>query len=441
MGKREQHMGVYYLLGGTPLSGTVKVQKSKNAVLPMIAAAVLQDECVVLSGCPRITDVEDMIRIIVLLGGKARWENGDLFLNCSGIRNHQIERELSERTRSSVLFLGSLLARFGRASIHRPGGCTIGRRPTDFHLMALSCLGAEVEEREGMLTAEGKSLSGSEILFPGISVGATENALLAAVLAEGVTVLGNPAKEPEIVHLCRFLRAMGARIEGEGSGTITVTGVSRLHGCRFVVPGDRIAAGTFLFAGAITRGKVSLIGAPTGEMKAALALYEKMGGQYHVSGGTLITDSRQIRAAVPFVETAPYPGFPTDLQSLYLALAVTLEGSSRIRETVFESRFGTVLELQKMGADLSVSGREIRTETSQLKGADVTSPDLRGGAALVLAGLAAEGITTVRQTERIERGYENFVENFRGLGAEILWEKEQETEESGTGVFWGDIRK
>ncbi|MCI5649697.1 MAG: UDP-N-acetylglucosamine 1-carboxyvinyltransferase [Fusicatenibacter sp.] len=417
-------MGVYHILGGRPLHGRITVQKSKNAVLPMIAAALLCEETVVLKGCPHISDVCDMVEILKMLGAKVLWEGSDLYLECKTVENDTVEGALAEKMRSSVLFLGSLLGRKGRAVVHAPGGCTIGKRPTDLHQMALARLGAHVEEKNCEIIAEAKRLTGTLIVFPKVSVGATENAVLCGVLAEGVTVLENCAREPEIWHLCQLLNNMGAKIEGAGTSRIVIRGVGRLHGCTFLVPPDRIAAGTYLMAGAITRGTVILEEAPVEEMGAVLGVYEKMGGQYAIIGGTLVTDSQNVHLAVPYLETSGYPGFPTDLQSLYLAVAVTLEGSSRIRETIFEDRMKTAGELRKMGAKLKIEDQEICTENSRLLGADVTSTDLRGGAALVIAALGAKGITTIRRIHLMERGYERFPENLSALGAKILVENE-----------------
>lgn len=423
---REQ-VGVYHILGGRRLCGTVKIQGSKNAVLPMIAAAVLTKEEVVLSGCPRISDVEDMAEIVRSLGGTVWWEEKDLHLNCAEIEKSHVEGALSKRLRASLLFLGSLLARTGEACLAKAGGCRIGKRPTDLHQKAMEVLGAEIFEEAGTIFARADHPKGTVLCFPKKSVGATENAILFAVGAEGVTRLCHCAREPEVVHLCRFLRAMGADITGEGTEQITISGTygkTALSGCRYEVPGDRIAAGTYLLMGAATRGHLTLLNAPLDEMGAVLSLYQKIGGQYTRKSGTLVADSKKVQDAVPCVETAEYPGFPTDLQSLYLAAAMTLKGESCICENVFEDRLRTAEELQKMGGTLRIFGKWIYTEKSRLHGADVVSRDLRGGAALVSAALLAEGFSVVRKTELIERGYERFPETLRELGAKIIVEKE-----------------
>ena len=425
MGRKQ--VGRYHILGGRRLCGTVKIQGSKNAALPMIAAAVLTEEEVVLERCPRISDVEDMAEIVRSLGGAVWWEKEELHLKCAEIKKSCVEEALSKRLRASLLFLGSLLTRTGEAHLAGTGGCKIGKRPTDLHQRAMEVLGARVLEEEGTISARADHPKGTVLCFPKKSVGATENAILFAVGAEGTTRLEFCAREPEIVHLCRFLRAMGADITGEGTEQITISGrrgKTAFSGCRYVVPGDRIAAGTYLLMGAATRGRVVLLDAPLEEMGSVLSLYQKIGGQYARKSGTLIADSEKVQYAVPHVETAEYPGFPTDLQSLYLAAAVTLEGRSCICENVFEDRLRTAQELQKMGAMLQICGKWINTKKSRLHGADVVSRDLRGGAALVSAALAAEGFSTVQKTEFIERGYERFLETLRELGADIIVEKE-----------------
>ena len=355
----------------------------------MIAAAVLTKEEVVLEGCPKISDVEDMAEIVRSLGGTVWWERNALHLNCEKIEKSRVEGALSKRLRASLLFLGSLLARTGEAYLAGAGGCRIGKRPTDLHQRAMELLGAEVFEEDGTIRAKADHPKGAVLCFPKKSVGATENAVLFAVGAEGATRLEHCAREPEVVHLCRFLKAMGAEITGEG-----------------------------------TRGHLTLSGAPLDEMGAVLSLYQKIGGQYTRKSGTLVADSKNVQHAVPYVETEEYPGFPTDLQSLYLAAAMTLEGKSCICENVFEDRLRTAEELQKMGGTLQICGKWLTAEKSRLHGAEVVSQDLRGGAALVSAALAAEGFSTIRQTELIERGYERFPETLRELGAKIIVEKE-----------------
>lgn len=412
-------MKKYQITGGLPLSGKLRVQGSKNAVLPMMAAAVLQEETVELKGCPKISDVFCMEKMLQSLGAQTAWEGDTLQICCREISGELPETRLAGKLRSSILFLGSLLGRNGYGRVGSPGGCSIGRRPTDLHEMALRALGAGITKTENGITAYAGKLSGNHIRFPKTSVGATENAILAAVCAEGTTVLSGCAREPEVQWLCRFLRSMGASVEGESRGCVIIRGQKRLHGCTFQVPPDRIAAGTWILAGAAVRGTVELDRAPVEELGAVLKVYGKMGGQYRVSGDKLFTDSSRVGRAVPYVETESYPGFPTDLQSLLLAAAATLPGKTIVRETVFEDRFAAVRELKKMGARAQIRGSLIEMEKSRLRGAQVAAGDLRGGAALVIAALAAEGNTEVEQVQYIERGYERFPEQLQQLGARI----------------------
>lgn len=412
-------MKIYQITGGFPLGGKIRVQGSKNAALPMMAAAALQEETVTLQNCPRISDVFCMERLLRALGAKTEWEEDTLRISCGSIGSDLAGSGESGKLRSSILFLGSLLGRNGYAKVGLPGGCTIGRRPTDFHEAALEALGAGITRTEQTITAYAGKLSGNHIRFPKVSVGATENAVLAAVCAEGTTTLCGCAREPEVQWLCRLLRRMGASIEGEDSGCILIQGKKKLHGTVFRVPPDRIAAGTWLLAGAATRSVLELDGVLPEEMDAVLKVYRKMGGQYRVTGDTLFTDSTRVTDGVSYVETASYPGFPTDLQSPLLAAAATLNGKTLVRETVFEDRFAAVRQLMRMGAKAEICGSVIGMEKSQLRGTRVTACDLRGGAALVIAALAAGGSTEVEQVQYIERGYERLPKQLEQLGARI----------------------
>lgn len=412
-------MGLFVIEGGIPLSGEVQIQGSKNAVLPMMAASVLQDGCVCYRRCPDIADVRYMEQILRSIGAKVWREAGDLYVDCGNIHTGVIPGAYADKMRSSVILMGALIARVGMVSVSYPGGCTIGERPIDLHLSVLRALGADMREEQGALKGFCGSVRGGCYRFPKVSVGATENGILAAVTAEGTTVLENCAREPEIVHLCRFLKGMGAHIEGSGTGSIHIEGVSRLCETACVVPADRIVAGTYLLAGAATRGVVSLGGAPVEEMRALLDVYLKMGGQYRVEGGKLITDSRQLGDPVQDLKTDCHPGFPTDLQSPLVAVCATVPGESRIEETIFEDRYKAAYQMQKMGADIRVDGRTAYVRGGALRGAEVAAEDLRGGAALVVAGLAAGGITRVSHISHIERGYEDMCKDLQTLGAKI----------------------
>lgn len=412
-------MAIYRIEGKKPLAGEVRIQGSKNAALPMIAAALLQKETVRLENCPKISDVSDMEEILRLTGAKTWWEKDTLCLECSQVESRRIPAELAGRLRSSILLTGALLGRCGYGQTALPGGCAIGRRPVDLHADAFRALGASVLESGEELLATADRLKGSRIHFRKCSVGATENAILAAVCAEGTSLLTGCARDPEIWWLCRFLRRMGARIEGEMTGQIRIQGGQELHGTAFRVPPDRIAAGTWLLLAAAVRGKFVLREVPKEEIGAVLQVYEKMGGQYRLNGDTLTADARLVGSGIGYIETESYPGFPTDLQSPFLAAAVTMRGNSTIRETVFENRFAAVRELKKMGAKIRQEGNLLYAEESRLRGADVCAGDLRAGAALVIAALAAEGTTTICRTELLERGYEDFAGELKRAGAKV----------------------
>lgn len=406
---------VYEIDGNVPLSGEVRVQGSKNAVLPMLAASILQNGCVTLKNCPDIGDVRCMLGILQYIGADVKRAGDELYITCSSLNHEEIPADMACRMRSSVLLMGALLGRLGSVTVRYPGGCVIGRRPIDLHLEVLKSLGTEITDVDGIVTGKCKMLKGSAYTFPKSSVGATENALLAAVCAKGETRLCNCAREPEIHHLCEFLRQMGGDIREHGS-EIVIRGKERLHGCTFTVPTDRIAAGTYLLAGAATRGDIALLEAPIGEMKALLSIYRKMGGQYEVKSGTLLLHSRTIRKPLTRVETAGYPGFPTDLQSPLLAVLASVNGVSCIEENIFEDRFRAAFQMQKMGADIRIQGQSAIIYGGILTGANVAAEDLRGGAALVIAGLAAHGHTVVSGTEHLERGYVNLCDYLSMLG-------------------------
>lgn len=406
--------------GGKPLQGSVYIQGSKNAALPMMAAALLNEGTTVLNNCPRIADVACMEAILKHLGAKISWEGNRIEIDCSCILETCVPPEHANCMRSSVVLMGSMLGRMGRISISYPGGCTIGKRPIDIHMQVLKQMGVYIREQEGVLEAHADKIKCCETTFPKVSVGATENAVLTAVAAEGTTVLHNCAVEPEITHLCGLLTAMGAEIEGIGTKTLRITGGRVLHDAEYTVPADRIVAGTYLYAGAITRGAVTLINPPLGELGAILAVYEKMGGQYQVNGGKLVTDSARISKPVPFIQTEIYPGFPTDMQSILMAVLATVEGKSTIREELFEDRFKVVSLLNQMGARIQLDSRDALIEGgAELKGCRVFAEELRGGAALILAGLAAEGTTVVENPHFIERGYEDICRVITALGGTI----------------------
>lgn len=418
-------MGAYYITGGIPLSGRITVQGSKNAALPMMAASVLHEGVTILHNCPKISDVFVMERILQSVGAVTSWKKNTLKIDCVNVTDTEISREDAERMRSSVILMGSMLSRKQNVSIGFPGGCTIGERPIDLHLMVLKKMGAEItrisHETEAE-TLEGRTkgrLKGAQICFPVSSVGATEQALLAGVRAKGTTRMENCALEPEITHLCHFLQGMGAEIGGVGTRVLTVRGVGTLRDVEFTVPSDRIVAGTYLFGAAATRGRIVLEAAPIGEMEAVLRVYEKMGGQWEERDGKLVADASRARYPVS-VKTDCYPGFPTDLQSSLMAALVTVEGESCIEERIFENRFKIVPELRKMGAVIDLQGRSaIIKGPGKLKGREVTASELRGGASLVLAGLAAEGVTVLHNPHYVQRGYEKLEQDIIRMGGKI----------------------
>lgn len=408
-----------HVIGGNCLKGSITVQGSKNTVLPVMAASLLQRDICILKGCPRISDVFYMEEILQILGAVTWWKDHDLYLDCSSIRKTEIPSEYTGRMRCSVILLGALLGREHKAVIGYPGGCVIGKRPVDLHLYALKGLGAEILEEHGEIRASCKQLKGGEILFASRSVGATEQALLASVLADGETVIRNCAREPEIVWLCRFLKKMGAQIQGEGTECIRVVGASSLHGAQMQIPADRIVTGTYLCAAAASRGDITIDNAPEGELDAFLEVYRKMGGQYDWNSGKLVANGTGIRFSVPFLETEAYPGFPTDLQSPLLAVLATIPGESRIRENIFENRFRICRELARMGADTEISGSEVRIRGGSLTGCRMRAQELRGGAALLIAALGAEGESVIEGCSFIRRGYEDIGRDLRKLGAEV----------------------
>ena len=415
------HLDEIHVIGGNCLKGSITVQGSKNTVLPIMAASLLQREICVLRGCPRILDVCYMEEILHILGVVTWWKGHDLYLDCSKVCGMEIASEYTGRMRCSVILLGALLGRNQRGVIGYPGGCVIGKRPIDLHLYALKSLGAIISEKNGKIQADCKKLKGQEINFPDRSVGATEQALLAAVLAEGETVLRNCAREPEITWLCRFLQKMGARICHEKEGCIRVQGVTSLHGTEMLIPADRIVTGTYLCAAAASRGSVTVENAPEGEMEAFLEVYRKMGGQCRRVGGKLIVNGKNTGFPLELLETEVYPGFPTDLQSPAMAVLATIPGVSRIREKIFEDRYKTASWLCKMGAQIQIrDGVAVIYGGQPLTGCTVEAEELRGGAALVIAALAAQGITRIRGCCFIERGYEHICEDLTALGGLLI---------------------
>lgn len=412
-------MAQYGMEKSPPLRGEVRVQRSKNAVLPMMACAVLTREELELADVPRLTDVDGMAALLGGIGVQVSRARGGMRLCGENLDGCRAEGIYAERMRASVLLLGPLLVRLGRARLSFPGGCAIGSRPIDLHLKGLSAMGARFALQEGCVEARTDGLHGAVIYLDVPSVGATENLLMAATLAKGVTVIDNAAKEPEIADLARLLRRMGAKISGIGQSRLTVEGVPALHGARFTPMPDRIEAGTLMLCAAATRGDVLLRGAQAGTLGAVIAKMRECGAQVTAESAGLRVRAGRLQGVD--VETLAYPGFPTDLQAPMMALLCRAEGTSILTEHIFENRFLQVPQLRKMGASIAVRGRSaVVRGVESLHGARVSATDLRAGAALVLAGLTAEGHTTVTEIAHIERGYVDLAGALRALGAPIV---------------------
>ena len=413
-------MDTILIQGGVALQGKVCVQGSKNASLPVLAATLLSGESSFVRNCPRITDVYSMVSLLRSLGCSVRWQEMGIAVDSSHVERGEMPEDAVRGMRSSLCLLGALLGRCGEIVMEHPGGCVIGERPIDIHLSALGQMGVEFTEGGGKLRAVSRGLHGARISLPFPSVGATENVILAGVMAEGDTVLEGAALEPEISALCRFLCQCGASIEGAGSGRLVIHGGRKLHGTDFAVPADRIVAGTYLFACIGAGGNVFLEHAPAEEMEAVLEAAEEMGGRVYASKEGIYVQAPDRPSPIELI-TRPYPGFPTDLQSVALAVETKGNGCSFVEETIFENRFRVVEELGKMGALIEQAGPRSAfvhgVET--LRGARVEAKELRGGAALVIAGLMAEGESLVSGSSYIYRGYENIGRDFRELGARV----------------------
>ena len=413
-------MDKYVIEGGRPLYGEVEIQSAKNAVLPLLAASVLTDEQVVIRRCPRIADVLNMVQILGELGCKTCFEGDALVIDPAAAANHEIPPALARELRSSVFLLGSVVARFGRARIAYPGGCDIGLRPVDLHLQGLRRLGVDVREEGGSIVCACEGARGAEVVLDCPSVGATENILLASVTAKGSTLIRNAAREPEIVDLQNFLNKMGGKIAGAGTSVIAVEGVPRLHGTEHTPLPDRIEAGTFLIAAAMCGGKLALRGAKSENIASLAHKLREISCKIHAKDDKIYIECVGARRSPKLVETSPYPGFPTDLQAPMTALACICEGSTVIVENLFETRFKHVPELIRMGADITGRGRSAFVRgVPALHGADVCASDLRGGAALTLAAISAEGCSTVVDLGFIDRGYSDFEGKLRAAGARI----------------------
>lgn len=402
------------------LKGRVRISGAKNAALPILAACLLGTEDIYLEEVPELQDVHIMCQVLEALGSEVEvLGKGKLKINSAHLKEYKTPFELMNKMRASFLVMGPLLARMGKTENSLPGGCSIGARPIDYHLKGFRALGAEIHEDIGNITASCDELVGEKIYLDFPSVGATENIMMAAVLAKGETIIDNAAKEPEIVDLSNFLRKLGAKVTGAGTSTIRIVGVDRLGGAHHAIIPDRIEAGTFMVAAAITGGDVLVENVITNHIKPVIAKLKESGAEVIEEGENVRVIGRPLPEAID-IKTLPYPGFPTDMQAQFMAYMTQCKGSNVAIETVFENRFMHVEEFEKMGADIKIDGRSaVVIGPKRLHGAHVRASDLRAGAALILVGLVAEGKTHIHDIYHIDRGYEDIEEKFRNLGAVI----------------------
>ncbi|MET3651797.1 UDP-N-acetylglucosamine 1-carboxyvinyltransferase [Dyella japonica] len=414
-------MAKILISGGEPLHGEVGISGAKNAVLPILASCLLADEPVAISNVPHLHDVTTFIELLGQMGTQLVLDDRmKMHVDPRTTDRHFAPYDLVRTMRASILVLGPLVARFGEAEVSLPGGCAIGSRPVDQHIRGLQALGAEVVVENGYIKARAKRLKGARISMDMVTVTGTENIMMAAALAQGTTIIENAAQEPEVVDLAHCLIAMGAQIEGAGTSTLTIHGVERLHGAEYEVLPDRIETGTFLVGAAMTGGKVRARNARADTLDAVLAKLEEAGAHISTGPDWIELDMRGRRPKAVNITTAPYPAFPTDMQAQFTALNCVAEGVGVITETVFENRFMHALELQRLGADIRLEGNTaIIKGVEKMSGAPIMATDLRASACLVLAGLVAEGDTTVDRVYHIDRGYENIEEKLGVLGAKI----------------------
>ena len=409
------------ITGGTPLHGEIRISGAKNAALPIIVATLLADEPVSIGNIPHLNDITTTMELLGRMGVSLTIsERMSIEVDPSTIEHFVAPYELVKTMRASILVLGPLLARFGQAEVSLPGGCAIGSRPVNLHIHGLQAMGADISVENGYIKARADRLKGTKIVLDVVTVTGTENLMMAATLAEGTTIIENAAKEPEVTDLANFLIAMGARIEGAGTDTLVIEGVERLHGCSYNVLPDRIETGTYLVAAAVTGGKVRLKDTNPGLLDAVLVKLEEAGAHINADADWIELDMQGRRPKAVDVSTAPYPAFPTDMQAQFSVLDAIAEGQGVITETVFENRFMHILELQRMGADITLKGNTAFCKgVESLTGAPVMATDLRASASLVLAGLVARGQTVVERIYHIDRGYECIEEKLQQLGAQI----------------------
>ncbi len=412
-------MGAYLIKGGARLLGEVDVAGSKNAALAIMSAVVLAEGTTILHNVPNVSDTKTKAKLLEVFGAKVQWVEGSLIIDCTHLHDGEADEEMVRSIRTSFYLLGPLVSRIGFVTLPAPGGCKIGARPVDLHVKGLRALGADLDLSDGRYTVRANQLVGTEIYLDVPSAGATQHLMATATLAKGITVIQNAAVEPEVTALADFLNRMGAKVEGAGTSTISIQGVSRLEACGYTIPTDRLQAGTYLLAGAITGGDVTVRGIIPENQAAVINKLREIGADVAEGPDWLRVKSDGGLKGVR-IKTMPYPGFPTDMQQPMAALLTVCEGMSVVEETIYESRIGHVQELNRMGASILQEGRTtIITGSSKLKGASVTASDLRAGAALVLAGLVAEGETVVKNIHFIDRGYDNLEGTLVSLGGDI----------------------
>ena len=409
------------ITGGKPLSGEIRISGAKNAALPIIVSTLLSDDPVLIRNIPHLHDITTTMELLGRMGVSLTMdENMDVEVNPTTINSYVAPYELVKTMRASILVLGPLLARFGEAEVSLPGGCAIGARPVNLHIHGLELMGADIQVEDGYIKAKCKRLKGAKIVLDVVTVTGTENLMMAAALADGTTILENAAREPEVVDLAECLNAMGAKVSGAGTDTITIEGVERMHGTTYDILPDRIETGTYLVAAAVTGGKVKLKDTDPTLLDAVISKLEEAGAEIEMGDDWISLDMKGKRAKAIDVRTAPYPAFPTDMQAQFSILNAVAEGSSSITETIFENRFMHVSELKRMGADIEVNGNTAYVKgVEELKCAPVMATDLRASASLVIAGLVAEGETVVERIYHIDRGYECIEEKLQQLGATI----------------------
>ncbi len=408
--------------GGNSLSGKISCSGAKNAALPMIASTILSNESVVLKNLPYLQDITTMFELLGSMGAEILLdENMDFTISSFDLKDIQARYELVKTMRASILVLGPLVAKYGKARIALPGGCAIGSRPVNYHLDALKQLGAKIKLKNGYIEASANKLVGSNIRFDGVTVTGTENIMMAATLAQGVTVLTNVAKEPEIIDLADMLNSMGADIKGAGTDEITIKGVNELFGTSFTIPADRIEAGTYLVAAAVTNGSITIDSINPNRLMKVINMIERSGPKISFDDNSISISMDKDRPDPVDITTAPFPEFPTDMQAQFSVINAISRGVSNIYETVFENRFMHILELNRMGCDIEVKGNHaIIKGVESIYGAEVMATDLRASASLILAGLCAKGETVVDRIYHIDRGYERIEEKLNYLGANIV---------------------